>query len=283
MVAVLLSEWDWNPSILVGLAALALFYAGYARRSRERGWGPGVSRWQIASYYGGLLALSFALVSPLDALADDALFSAHMLQHLLMLDVVPPLMLFGLPVEILGFVVRRVPPKSIVRKALAPMTVLAAYILDLWLWHVPFFYDAALGSENIHVIEHLCFLFTATFFWWPVIRASSSFGMMPDGVRILYIFGVVIGSLMLAAILTFSTSVLYPHYLSTPEAVRLAFGIPSALVDQQIGGVVMWVGGGLWHLGAIAIILFKWMERPVEDDRPLRPVPTPASDNGVRL
>lgn len=260
----LLSRWNWDPSIVGGIAVLALVYVVWLART---GVASPVSRWQIASYYGGLLILALALVSPLDVLADRYLFTAHMLQHVLLLFVVPPLMIWGLPESLLGQIQANVPVGSSIRKLTGPLSALALYVGLMWIWHAPTFYEAALENEAIHAGEHLCFLGSAALFWWPLVRPGLSFGEMPELIRLAYLFGAALGSTALAALITFAGTVLYPTYALGPpySAVQDALGM-SPLVDQQVGGLLMWIGGGIWYLGAGAIIFFRWFDGPAEDE-----------------
>ncbi|HVC33630.1 MAG TPA: cytochrome c oxidase assembly protein [Chloroflexota bacterium] len=279
MDAHLLSAWNWDPSIVGSIAAFALAY-GIDAVARTSGTEPSpaihgerhpVSGWQIISFYVGLLVLLLALASPLDLLADHYLFTAHMLQHVLLLLVVPPLLLWGMPEATLQAIVRTVAARSVLRKLAGPLSAFVLYSAFMWVWHAPTLYEAALGNELIHVGEHLCFLISATLFWWPLVRPTTSFGTMPELIRIVYLFGAALSTTLLAALLTFATSVLYPTYALGPpySAVRDALGM-SPLVDQEVGGLLMWIGGALWYLGAAFIIFFRWFDGPVPGEpRPL--------------
>lgn len=266
----LLKQWNLDPSIVGGIGALALAYVVWLRRMAS----PSarlVSRWQVASYYGGLLILTLALASPLDVLSDYYLFTAHMFQHVLLLFVVPPMMIWGLPESLLARVCDVVPEGSIVRKLAAPLPSLMFYVAFMWTWHLPTLYEAALGNEVIHVGEHVCFLGSATLFWWPIVRPDQSFAPIPALARIAMLFGAAISSTGLAALLTFAGTVLYPTYALGPpySAVRDALGMTS-LVDQQVGGLLMWIGGGFWYLSAVAIIFFRWFEGSSEEETTIR-------------
>lgn len=267
MVGAVLRTWSWDPSILVGIAALAGLYGLELKRTRRRYEADATRRWRVVSFGAGLLVLALALVSPLDALADFYLFSAHMLQHVLLLLVVPSLLLLGLPRSSVTLVEQLAPAGSLRQKLTGPLPALLAYSALMWAWHAPVLYEAALGDARIHVVEHLCFLGSATLFWWPICRPESSFAALPELLQIVYLFGAALSSTLLAAILTFASSVLYPTYALGPpySAVRDALGI-SPLVDQQVGGLLMWVGSAIWFLGAAWIILFRWFEGPDRDE-----------------
>ncbi len=204
-----------------------------------------------------------------------------MFQHVLLLFVVPPLMLWGLPDSLLARVLGAVPESSFIRKAAGPVPSLVLYAVSMWVWHLPSLYEAALGNEVIHLCEHLCFLGSATLFWWLIVRPGLSLAPIPALARIALLFGAAISSTGLAALLTFATTVLYPTYALGPpySAVRDALGMTS-LIDQQIGGLLMWIGGGSWYLGAVAIVFFRWFEGTSEDDSASLDH-APARSNGV--
>ncbi|MGH2461443.1 MAG: cytochrome c oxidase assembly protein [Chloroflexota bacterium] len=275
MDAHLLSQWNFDPSIVAGIGVLAVVYVVWVRPVVP------VTRWQIAAYFGGLFILFLALVSPLDLLSDRYLFSAHMLQHVLLLFVVPPMLIWGLPVSLLARVCEVVPEGSILRKIASPLPTFLLYVGLMWIWHLPKLYEAALGNELIHVGEHLCFLGSATLFWWLIVRSDQSLAPVPALGRIALLFGAAVGSSGLAALITFAGMVLYPTYALGPpySAVRDALGM-TPLVDQQVGGLLMWIGGGSWYLIAVAIIFFRWFDEPVPEG-PSELDQIPARGNGV--
>jgi cytochrome c oxidase assembly factor CtaG len=249
---------------MAGILALALA-EGVVLRRRARG--PetaGLGR--AILYTTGLLALALALLSPLDRLSDVYLFSAHMLQHLLLLEVVPTFLLLGAPAEFFP-PVRRVLAVGGLRWLSAPLTALLLSCAVIWLWHLPLLYELALGNEAIHAGEHLCFLVTATLFWWPVLRPETHPRPSPELLQFPYLLAAAVSSTMLAALITFSANVLYPTYaLAGPWAtMRLALGW-TPLVDQQVGGLLMWIVGGMWYLGAAGYLFQRWFSRPDEDE-----------------
>lgn len=284
-------HWTLDPSILLGLAALALLrFAPWppllpetsltpvpspallargtnaTRRSpRQRCWrgDRGEATWLL-----GLIVLAIALISPLDYLADHVLFLAHMLQHLLLLLVVPPLLLLGLPAEGFAWIRRaldRLGPAAC--WLVQPFPAFLLSTLVVWAWHVPTFYEAALASEPLHAAEHLAFLGTALLYWWPVVRPEEHPAPMLDLFQLPYLLGAIVASSLLAALLTFAPDVLYPTYTAAAFApARAAIGL-TPLLDQQLGGLLMWVGGGLWYLLAAGGVMVRWFARDARETR----------------
>lgn len=268
------STWHWHPSVLLGCLALLLAYL--AARRRAGGW----QGWRVAAFAAGTATLLLALVSPLDGLGDSYLFSAHMLQHLLLLQIVPPLLLLGLPPAPIERLLRR-PALAAAERALGQP--LAAWLLGsgaVWAWHLPSLYNAALASEPVHIAEHLCFLATATIFWWPVLAPGgwARLGTLP---ALLYLFAAAASSSALGILLAATPPGMYPAYLRPADRLgilpllRDGWGLtPSA--DQQLGGLLMWIAGGLLYLGAMLGVLARWYGAE-EDERVELARPEPRS------
>lgn len=256
-----MTAWTFEPSIVLGLVGLALVYTLALTRL---GWS--ASPAQILAFGAGLLTLALALLSPLDAFADHILFSAHMLQHLLLLLVVPLFLLLGLPDAAFARAWQAPPLRALLKLLAPPLPTFLLSLLVLWLWHVPTIYEAALLDETLHACEHLCFLASAFLFWWPIVRPATYPWPMPELVQLLYLFGAAVSSTMLAALITFSADLLYPSYAAIGRfaAVRDSLGL-TPLTDQQAGGLMMWIGGGLWYFGAGGVVFARMFSSPVDD------------------
>lgn len=256
----LLTAWFWDPSIMVGSAALLLAYWVWARPRPGR---------QTVLFVSGVLVMVFALMSPLETLGDTYLFSAHMLQHLLLLLVTPPLLLLGFPRPVAERLLAHSIPGRIEKGLRQPVLAWPLGVVTIWAWHIPALYNAALGTESIHVVEHLFFLVTATIFWWPVLSPLTERRLEPLA-TIPYLFGAAAASAILGIILTFTPPGLYPVYLYPPDRlgalplIRNGWGL-SAEVDQQIGGLLMWVPGSLVYLSGIVAALGRWYGMPEAD------------------
>ncbi len=264
----LLTSWTWEPSILGGLVGLLAAYAYGTRASWRRPLSSEVVLRGLA-FLAGLLALFVALVSPLDALADHYLFSAHMTQHLFLMLAVPPLLLAGLPVSLARALTRTPLLGAIEQRLSHPLLALAVYSGVMLVWHVPRFYEAALAHEALHITQHLTLLAAAAMFWWPVVQprvASSELGHLG---AMIYLFVASGPGTLLGAVLTFASSPLYPIYAAADDPLELhpltrdAWGL-TPLVDQQLGGLLMWVPGGLVYLLGIGLVFGRLFADAVE-------------------
>jgi putative membrane protein len=256
-----LARWWPDPFLVVALAVGAGGYVrGLRTLWRRAGVGRGVTRARATAFAAGVLALALALLSPLDALAT-ALFSAHMLQHLLLMLVAAPLLVLGLPGYTLLWAVplrarralarawNRAPWLRAAAHALgAPLAAVTLHAVAVWGWHLPSLYVAALESDAVHALEHASFLGTALLFWWRV-RASAG-----SGVALLCVFVTAMHSGMLGLLISLAPTAWYPvQGVGAP-----GWGL-TTLEDQQLAGLIMWVPGNLVYLGATLALLVAWL------------------------
>ena len=260
-------HWSLEPWVLVLLALSAGWYAlGVLRLWRNAGIGRGISRMQTAAFAGGWLALVLALVSPLDPLGAR-LFSAHMLQHELLMLVAAPLLVLGRPLaawtwaftpvqrQVVGGWTR-VPWWAATWGLLTdPLAAWALHALALWLWHLPSWFEAALHHEAIHVLQHASFLISALLFWWAVLGSDSR--SRTSGFAMLSLFTTMLHTGALGALLTMAPTPWYPSYAATTGALGL-----DPVEDQQLGGLVMWVPGSLAYLVAALAVVARLLARP---------------------
>jgi cytochrome c oxidase assembly factor CtaG len=227
-------SWTFEPAALAGVALLGYLYLWAWRRARAPGepHPPGYGR--LTLFAAGLLTVLVALVSPVDSLGDQ-LMMMHMVQHILLLDVAPILLILGLTKGLLRPVTRRI--HTLERKAgpLAhPATAVIAYAGFMWLWHVPAMYDAALNHSGIHAIEHLCFAVAGSLYWWHLLSPIRSRlrlgGMGPIGYMVST--KLLVGILGIA--LAFAPNAFYPFYEHHPHYWGLTPG-----QDQNLAGLVM--------------------------------------------
>ncbi len=239
---------------MIGTTLIAALYVyGITTWRRQHAASEQAAPWQVLSFFMGLLVLLVSLNGPIHDLSDYYLFSAHMLQHLLITLVVPPLLLVGTPGWLLSPLFARPGILRLAKLLTRPVVAGALYSLTIIVWHLVPMYDLMMRNHEVHIATHLLFLVTSTIMWWPVLSPSAEVPRASPGVRMLYLFLVGIPMQIVAAPISLASSVLYTWYAEAPRT----WGI-SALQDQQIGGLMMWVPGGLYLWGAIAIVFFVW-------------------------
>ena len=216
---------------------------------------------QRLSFFAGLFVIFAALNGPLHDLSDFYLFSAHMVQHLLLTLLVPPLLIGGTPGWMLRPLLRYRGVMAIARFVTRPGICFAIFNLIIVVWHLPFFYNAAMANHNIHIGEHLMFMAGAVLMWWPVMSPLPELPRLAYPGQILYCFLTSIPMSVVAVYITMADHLLYPAYGVAPRI----WGI-TPMMDQQIGGLIMWIPGGIVFYGIITVIFFKWANRG-EDHR----------------
>ncbi|HYP48880.1 MAG TPA: cytochrome c oxidase assembly protein, partial [Thermoleophilaceae bacterium] len=215
------------------------------------------------AFAGGMLALLGALVSPLDGLGEDYLFSAHMLQHVLLGDIAPLLLLLALTRVLLRPATRRLVRVERALGPLAhPLTGLVAWIGLMYFWHLPPLYEAAIESPLVHLLEHVSFFTAGVALWWPLVQPLPMRRPLTGMWPIAYIASAKAGLAVLGLYLTWSSNILYPHYETTPRIWGL-----SPVEDQNIGGVIMMAEQSL-TLGLVLVALFaRMLARSEADER----------------
>ncbi|HZQ62198.1 MAG TPA: cytochrome c oxidase assembly protein [Casimicrobiaceae bacterium] len=251
-----------EPWVLTLVIAAALGYGvGLARLWRHAAIGSGITLGQASAYGGGSLLLAAALCSPLDGLASE-LFAVHMIQHELLMVAAAPLLVLGRPLAtwtwalspharvIVGCWTRQRDVAHAWQALTHPLSAFLIHAAALWLWHVPVLFDAALRNEAVHALQHASFLFSALLFWWAVLQPADA--RVRGGVAVLYLFGTMLHTGALGALLTVSTA---PWYLAATDP---AWGV-SAIEDQQIGGLIMWIPAGTVYVFAALWVMARWL------------------------
>lgn len=249
------TDWHFHPDIIAGLLLFqGAYLLGVGPLRNRYGWADAVPIGKAAVFTLGTLTIYLALSSPLHELSDNFLFSAHMVQHLLLVMLIPPLLIWGTPGWLLDPLFRSHPlVKTVARKILSPLWAFIIFSSILVVWHYPALYDLALRQHGLHVLEHLLFMAAAVLMWWPVVGSLSDFPKPSYPVQILYLFLLSLPPGFLGAAITFSGETLYPWY---GEVSRL-WGI-SVQTDQQIGGLIMKLLGALVFLGVMIVVFFLW-------------------------
>jgi cytochrome c oxidase assembly factor CtaG len=235
------------------------------RKTRPRHFGP----LRLSCFLLGLAVLWFAVAPPLDDLAD-AMLSAHMVQHLLLMSVVPPLLLLGWPVvpllrglpswivrPVLGPLLRLDVLRRFGRRLLSPPVAWLAMNLTFLIWHVPAAYDFALKNERWHDFEHICFLAASLAFWWCVIRPWPTRPGANEWGLVLYLISADLVNTALSAFLAFCDRPVYSYYLTQTNPFSV-----SPLSDQVLGAVIMWVVGSFVFLLPATGIAFTVLQGP---------------------
>jgi len=254
--------WEWPPFVVMPLVLSAGFYGVGTFRMLRRTATRRASAWPIVWFALGWISLVIALDSPLHELGDQ-LFWAHMTQHEILMLVSAPLFVLGRPMIVFLWALPRawreraagLGHSPTFKKAWAfvsaPLWAWLVSALALWLWHFPWLFDQTLRSDWIHAAQHTTFLITAVLFWWPVVNRIPSFGY---GGALVYVFTTILHTSVLGALLTFAPRAWYSPYLVTAPAWHL-----TALEDQQIGGLIMWIPAGTLLLIVALVLLVKWM------------------------
>jgi cytochrome c oxidase assembly factor CtaG/polyferredoxin len=257
------SSWDLDTWVLIPTLMIALLYIyGWRQLHRRAPHRFGISR--LLAFYAGLTTILCALISPLDAFAGW-LLTVHMIQHLLLMMVAPPLILYGAPYLPLlfglprDFLIEGVGPflksktlNKFGRLVGHPAFCWSVFIVTSIGWHVPSMYELALRSSGWHQLEHICFLTTALLFWWPVIQPYPSVSPVPRWVIIPYLFLADFQNTALSAFLVFYDRLLYPTYQSAPQITGM-----TPLEDQAAAGAVMWVAGSIFFLIPVGLITIE--------------------------
>lgn len=272
------SDWNIEPTIAIGLLGLVAVYLYLTRQPATpepgaAGARPGTASrattaGQRASFIAGVVVLLIALGPPLDDWSDHYLLVAHMVQHLLLLVLAPPLLLVGIPAWMLAPLTRNRLTNAIGYWLTRPIVAYVIANTVLVLWHLPIFYEMALRSQPVHVLEHMTFIATGILAWWPIAGPLPQWPRLPLVFHSLYFFAMTIPGSIVGAFITFAEPGLYAPY----DTARRIFGIDLA-TDQQAGGLVMWVAVSTIYLLLITTSFFRWAAREEADDAQ---VPAPA-------
>jgi len=280
------AAWYVDPLIAIPmLLASWLYLRGVRNLWATSCRGTGISRKQAWAWIGAMVSLMAALFSPLDALGG-ALFSAHMVQHLILFVVAPWFlalsrpgigMFWGLPAvwrkRTGGFLGHNRYMHGVQALLRNPVFIVATFTAVLWLWHTPALYDAALQSDWVHALEHMSFIAGACLLWSWLVTVQHNFGHRRGerhGLAILIVFVTVMQSSVLGAILTFARAPLYAMH----EPYTRAWGL-SLMQDQQLAGLIMWVPMGMTFTLFALLIFRAWLQ--ASERRALAREPEPAT------
>jgi putative membrane protein len=250
------SAWEFDPGVVIPLLLSAILYFIGSRRQRIH------AVREQACFWAGWFTLFVALISPLHPMGE-VLFSAHMVQHELLMLVAAPLLVLARPAVTflwgLPFEWRRTIGQAAKKRALRgawsaltdPFTAWWIHAIAIWVWHVPFLFDRTLKSDAVHTAQHLSFFLSGLLFWWALFYTH---GRMGYGAGVFYLFTTAVHTSILGALLTFAPHLWYAAYTTTTAVWGL-----SPLEDQQIGGLIMWVPGSVVYLVAGLALFAAWL------------------------
>ncbi len=247
-----LDDWTIHPSTVIGLTALGWLYFWRARAAE----GIGPSTAQRSAFVSGLVLLFLILNGPLHDLSDFYLFSGHMVQHLIMELIVPPLLLSGTPGWMLRPALQWRLIGPLARRITTPIMAFAIFNVTLALWHIPALYNLALLHHNVHILQHLTFLIASVLMWWPFMSPLPELPRLSYPGQMLYCFLMTLPMSVVAIYIAMADTVLYPLYASSPRL----WGITPKM-DQLIGGLIMWIPGGLFFYGVMSVVFFRWQRK----------------------
>jgi putative membrane protein len=253
------TAWHPDPTVVVGIAALGGIYLAALRRGRAEG--HTVKPANIFCFFAGLAVLLGSLTGPLHDLSDYYLFSAHMIQHLLLAFAMPPLLLYGTPGFMLAPLLRHPFVRDLGRRLTRPSGAFACFNLVLVAWHLPPLYNLAMEHHGVHIVQHLMIMVASVILWWPVLSPSPELPRAPYPLQMLYLFVVGLPMVVVSIFISMAGSVLYPYYAAAPRI----WPILTPHADQHLGGLIMWIPGGLVFLLAISVVFFRWQAAGGDD------------------
>ncbi len=245
-------------STVVGLAVLWALYEWRARAHRAEGRRPTVV--QRLCLLAGLGAMFFTLNGPVHDISDYYLFTGHMVQHLVLTFVTPPLLLLGTPGWMLRPALASRPVAAAARFVTTPTHAFALFNLVLASWHLPPLYNAAMYWHEVHITQHLMFLVTAVIVWWPLLSPHPELPRLSYPGQMLYSFLMTLPMTIISIMIVYADHVLYPAYASAPRLWGL-----SPLEDQRLGGLIMWIPGGLFFYLLTSVIFVRWASSQRDD------------------
>ncbi|MGH9553151.1 MAG: cytochrome c oxidase assembly protein [Terriglobales bacterium] len=256
-----LSTWDFHPSVVIGCALLWGIYLFAVRGRFDR---------KTTNYTLGVLIIFLALVSPVDDLGDDYLFSAHMVQHMMLGMIAPVLLVAGIPASFVRAWLKHPLIARLERILGYPPVALIVANATFWVWHLPSLYNLTLADEGVHIFEHMMFLVTGTMLWWPVFKPVPEGRLSPMS-AIVYMGIAAALSTILGIIFTISDTPYYAGYanpdddLGALKLIREQWGL-TQIADQKLGGAIMWEPAGAIFLWGMMCVMIRWFKEDSESD-----------------
>jgi cytochrome c oxidase assembly factor CtaG len=256
-------HWTFEAGPIAALAVGTFVYARRFRAARREAGGRGAGPLQATAFGAAMLVVAAALISPLDRLGEDYLFSAHMAQHILLTDIAPLLLLLSLSRVIMRPATRRLHG---VERRLGPLASPPAFVA-IWLalvyvWHIPALYEAAIRGSAVHALEHVTFFTAGVAVWWPLIQPVPMRRRLTGVAPFAYIFSAKVGLAALGIYLTWTSTVVYDYYASLPRIWGL-----SPIEDQNAGGALMMVEQSVVLVIVLVVLFVRMLAQSEEEER----------------
>ena len=256
-------HWHGHPDALIGLVIFQsayLFGIGPVRRKFKLS--NYVDPRQTLTFTAGVLVIFLSLLSPIHILSDKYLFSAHILQHVLLTLVAPPLLILGIPGWLISpLILNKKWTLLFFRSVFHPVSAVVFFNLVFSIWHLPVLYELSVSYHPIHVVEHLLFMIAAFIMWWPICSKVPEIPRLNYPLQMVYMFVMSLAQIVVFGIITFASEPIYDHYAHAPRIWDI-----SPLADQQLGGIIMKVGSGFLFLTLIIIAFFRWFDEGSNDE-----------------
>lgn len=243
-------------STVIGILAIQALWL--SRIPRHRSHKPTI--FQAASFTAGLLLMFLTLNGPVHDISDYYLFTGHMVQHLVLTIIVPPLLLMGTPGWMLRPALRFRPIRKFAETVTPATAAFAIFNLVLAAWHLPPLYNSAMYHHEVHILQHLMFLVASVIMWWPMLSPLPELPRLSYPGQMLYSFLLTLPMTIISIFIVYADHVLYPAYASAPRLWGL-----SPLEDQRLGGLIMWIPGGLFFYLITSVIFFRWSTSQRDD------------------
>ena len=255
-------HWHTEPLLLITLLAVGWLYSlsvGPFRKQIEPEAILPIGK--IILFYSGLIITYLAVGSPLDQIGEQFLFSAHMVQHILLIYVSPVFFILGTPGWLIDWLLKPVWLHKPMRILTYPVTGGLLFLFIFTIWHMPALYEAALHDKRIHILEHWTIFLPSILMLWPYLTTSEHIPRSRYGIQMIAIFLLMVGQLPVFAFLSFASEALYPTYVWAPRIVNL-----DPLSDQILGGIIMKVSNMIFSLTILGISFYSWARSEEMDD-----------------
>ena len=248
------THWGGHPDAVILIVALQAAYLLAVGPLRERlNLADYVDPRHVATFTTGVLVMFVAVLSPIHVVSEKYLFSVHMTQHVLITLVAPPLLILGTPDWLVRPLLRPNWAYRLARTVTHPIPAFFAFNLIFAMWHVPGLYNASVTNHAVHFGEHLVMVVSAVLMWWPLASNMPELPRISYPMRMIYLFGLSVAQIIVFGTLVFAREPLYEFYVNAPRISAI-----SPLVDQQIGAIIMKVGGGILFLALLIVTFYRW-------------------------